>query len=37
MFIMHMPLDRCFICGDADGEEYGLDEIPGGGFTVFKR
>jgi hypothetical protein len=28
---------RCFICGDADGEEYGLDEVPDGGFVVYKR
>jgi len=28
---------RCFICGDADGEQYGLEEAPdGGGFVVYK-
>jgi hypothetical protein len=28
---------RCFICGDADGEAYGIDAVPDGGFVVFKR
>ena len=29
---------RCFFCGDADGEAYGIDEVPGGGgFVVYKR
>jgi len=28
---------RCFICGDADGEQYGIDEVPGGGFIINKQ
>jgi hypothetical protein len=39
--IVTMQIDgnlRCFICGDADGEVYDIDEVPGGGgFVVFKR
>jgi len=28
---------RCFICGDADGEQYSLEEAPdGGGFVIHK-
>ena len=27
---------RCFICGDANGSEYDVEEIPGAGFLVFK-
>ena len=26
---------RCFICGDADDSEYGVEEIPGEGFIIF--
>jgi hypothetical protein len=26
---------RCFICGDADDSQYGVEDIPGGGFIVF--
>jgi hypothetical protein len=28
---------RCFICGDADDTEYGVEEVPGEGFVVFAR
>ena len=28
---------RCFICGDADGEQYDIDEVPGGGFVIHKQ
>jgi hypothetical protein len=28
---------RCFICGDVDGEQYGMEEFPdGGGFNIYK-
>jgi hypothetical protein len=26
---------RCFICGDADDSQYGVEEFPDGGFIVF--
>lgn len=28
---------RCFICGDADDSEYGVEEISGEGFIVFAK
>lgn len=28
---------RCFICGDADGTQYGVEEVPGEGFIVFSK
>ena len=28
---------RCVICGDADGEQYDIDEVPGGGFVIHKQ
>jgi hypothetical protein len=28
---------RCFICGDADGEQYGIEDVPGGGVVIFKQ
>jgi len=27
---------RCFVCGDADGSDYDVEEVPGAGFLVFK-
>jgi hypothetical protein len=27
---------RCFICGDADDDQYSVEEIPGEGFIVFQ-
>jgi len=28
---------RCFICGDADETQYGVEEVPGGGFIISAR
>jgi hypothetical protein len=28
---------RCFICGDADGERYDVDEVPGEGIVIHKH
>jgi len=28
---------RVLICGDADGTEYGVEEVPGEGFIVFAK
>ena len=27
---------RCFICGDADDDQYSVEEIPGEGFIVYQ-
>jgi len=28
---------RVFFCGDADGTEYGVEDLPGEGFIVFAK
>jgi hypothetical protein len=28
---------RCFVCGDADDTQYGVEEVPGEGFIVFAK